>query len=363
MTNSATATRAAFGHDTAPGGNSLIRTEVDFDREGLQKGYLRLPHSHDRSAYGHIPIPVWVAKRGEGPTVLLTGGVHGDEYEGPAAIAQMMRELSLDQLAGRVVAIPALNFPAYLAGARLSPIDTLNLNRCFPGDRDGSPTQMIAHYVETVLMPLADYCFDFHAGGASLNYLPTLIIDGSEPLARQAALTPLIAAFRPPRLLQMDMLGEDRLIAAAAKRHGVAFLTGEFGGGSTINPDSVDMLRDGIRRMLRAIGILTRAGSTSEVAPLPHTRTLSVKGAADYVFAPRSGIFEPRFRLGDEIEANQLAGYIHDPHAPWRLPEEVRFSGRGLALCIRTYALVSAGDCLAHLASDVDDASFRENAV
>jgi predicted deacylase len=81
----------------------------------------------------------------------------------------LVRDLRLDRLAGRIIAIPALNWPAYVAGTRTSPIDSLNLNRCFPGDRNGSPTEMIAHYVETALLPLATYCFDFHAGGASLN--------------------------------------------------------------------------------------------------------------------------------------------------------------------------------------------------
>lgn len=70
---------------------SLITATVDFARDGLQTGVLRLPHSHDRSAYGHVPIPIMVAKRGQGPTLLLTGANHGDEYEGPVALMHLMR--------------------------------------------------------------------------------------------------------------------------------------------------------------------------------------------------------------------------------------------------------------------------------
>src|SRR3546814_18395862 len=71
--------------------------------------------------------------------------------------------------------IPGLNFPALLNGSRTSPIDKGNLNRVFPGKRNGSLTEMIAHYVDTVLFPMADFVFDIHAGGLSTNYLPTVL--------------------------------------------------------------------------------------------------------------------------------------------------------------------------------------------
>jgi len=82
-------------------------------------------------------------------------------------------------------------------------------------------------------------------------------------------------------------------------------------------------------------------------------RRLIVKGAEHYVFAPCNGIFEPKFALGDEVKTGQIAGHVHDPIMPWKEPTEVRFNGSGLALCVRTFALVEAGDCLGHLASDV----------
>src|SRR3954471_18085660 len=150
---------------------SLITTDIDFERDGLQRGTLRLPYSHNRSAYGHIPIPLMVAKRGTGPTVLLTGANHGDEYEGPLALMALMRELPLDHLSGRIIIVPALNVPAYRAGTRVSPIDQVNLNRVFPGDRNGTTTMMLAHYIETVLMRLANYAIDFHPVESSLAYL------------------------------------------------------------------------------------------------------------------------------------------------------------------------------------------------
>jgi predicted deacylase len=331
---------------------SLITASVDLERSGVQRGHLRVPYSHDRSAYGYIPIPIWAALNGDGPTVLLTGGIHGDEYEGPLALLHFIQEFSLEHLRGRIIAIPALNYPAFVAATRTSPIDRLNLNRRFPGNRDGSPTDMIAHYVEIELMTIADYCFDFHAGGSSLNYLPTLIVDRPTTGAHSAVIDKLIEAFHPPRVLLMDMLGEDRVIAAAAHRHDVVFLTGEFGGGASVDLEGLRIVSTGLAGMLEALGVLSSTEKHEQRGNAAPIRRLSVRGPAHYLFASRSGIFEPRFRLGDDVREGQLAGYIHDPGAPWLAPEEVRFSGTGIVLCIRTFAQVTAGDCLGHLASD-----------
>ena len=108
---------------------SPIVPTVDFDRDGVQHGCLRLPYSRDDSAWGSIMIPMTVVKRGEGPTALLTGGNHGDEYEGPIALFELARVLTTAEVTGRVIIVPAMNYPAFRTGTRTSPIDGGNLNR------------------------------------------------------------------------------------------------------------------------------------------------------------------------------------------------------------------------------------------
>jgi predicted deacylase len=332
---------------------SMITATVDFEADGLHTGALRVPHSSHRSAYGHIPIPVAVARRGEGPTVVLTGANHGDEYEGPLALIRLIRELDLARLNGRLIVIPALNFPAFLAGSRVSPIDGVNLNRAFPGERNGTVTQMIAHYVETVLMPIADYALDFHSGGSSLNYLPTLLAPRSEDPAERQRLEPLVEAFGAPRVLFMDsgraLSGEDRVIGAAARRNNVFFLTSEMGGAGAVNHEGLAITVEGLAGFLDKVGVLARA---TPPRPHPRPRRLVIDGPGHYAFAPCNGLFEPYFRLGDELAAGQPAGVIHDTVQLWQDPVPVHFANAGLALCIRTHALVEAGDCLGHLARD-----------
>src|SRR3546814_5456059 len=94
-----------------------------------------------------------------------------------------------------LIVIPGLNFPALLNGSRTSPIDKGNLNRVFPGKRNGSLTEMIAHYVDTVLFPMADFVFDIHAGGLSTNYLPTVLAYPPDDPQRRVAYQRIVRAF------------------------------------------------------------------------------------------------------------------------------------------------------------------------
>ena len=329
---------------------SLVSTDIDFTRDGLQTGTLRIPHSHNRSAYGFIPVPIMVAKRGDGPTFLLTGANHGDEYEGPLALMDLARNLPLDRLNGRIIVVPALNMPAYRAGTRVSPIDQVNLNRAFPGDRSGTTTMILAHYIESVLMPLADYAIDFHSGGSSLDYIPTLFVAAAPPRHEgKVSIEDLIVAFGAPRVVTGGMTGDDRVISSAARRNNVTFLFGEFGGAAQVNREGLAIVKNGIAGMLDATGILKRSGPAPKPGPM---RRLTIDAKAHFIYAPCGGIFEPTFGLGDEVKAGQLAGVIHDPVDPWKEPTEVAWNGSGLVICTRTFALCEAGDCLGHLASD-----------
>jgi len=151
---------------------SPISATVDYDQDGVQHGFLKLPYSHDASAWGSISIPITVAKNGDGPTVLFTGGNHGDEYEGPIALHELAQNMEEVDISGRVIVVPGMNFPAFQAGTRTSPIDQGNMNRVFPGSASGTVTEKIADYFQRVLLPMSDYVVDLHSGGKTLDFVP-----------------------------------------------------------------------------------------------------------------------------------------------------------------------------------------------
>ena len=114
-----------------------IHCEIDLDAQGKHAGYLRLPHSVHRSAYGWLPIPISSIRHGDGPVALVMAGNHGDEYEGQIIVSQLMREIEPDMVTGQLILLPMANFPAAEAGQRVSPLDNGNLNRSFPGEATG----------------------------------------------------------------------------------------------------------------------------------------------------------------------------------------------------------------------------------
>lgn len=106
------------------------------------------------------------------PLALFTAGVHGDEYEGPDAVAALSRVLRREDLNGSVIAIPVVNPMAFAAAQRLTPIDDKNLARSFPGRPGGSPTERLAHAVFEAFVQPATHLVDLHSGGVEYRFTP-----------------------------------------------------------------------------------------------------------------------------------------------------------------------------------------------
>ncbi len=330
-------------------GKTRIRCFVDFERDGKQITHLQLPHSSNVSAYGWIGIPIAVIRNGRGPTLYLEAGNHGDEYEGQITLLHLIRELDPGSIQGRLIILPAANLPAALAGQRCSPIDGGNLNRSFPGDPDGGPTAMIAHFIESVLLPMCDAALDLHSGGKTLEYLPSTLIRerAGDPLF--AAKLAALKAFRAPIGYLASEGREDRTMLAAADRAGVVGVGTELGGAGTVTRETLKIARRGVRNMLAHLGLIEPAPAADAGAA---TRLMTVGGPEYYLHAPGRGLFEPAFELGDEVWEGQSAGFLHvidDPAAP---PLEVVFPSTGTVICKRPILQVERGDCLAHLATD-----------
>lgn len=331
---------------------SRITSEVDFEQDGKQQGFLRLPHSVHRSAYGWIGIPIICIKNGAGPTVLLSAGNHGDEFEGQLALMKLCQELQPADVRGRIIMLTAANFPAALAGLRVSPIDDLNLNRSFPGNPEGRPTSAIAHYIESELLSISDYLIDLHSGGSSLMYLPSAlasIVENKELADKQRE---MLKAFAAPLCYWASPNREDRTMLAAAERAGVAGIGTELGGSGTTSVDSLRVAERGVRRVLKHLGSLPDIEVGED---LPPTRFMEVRGFDYYVFSPDYGVWEPLADLGDDVKAGQPAAAIYCPKTPWREPVTTHFQHDGQIICRRVPGPVERGDCLFHLATERDD--------
>ncbi len=331
------------------GNMTRIHAEVDFDGDGSHTGYLRVPHSVHRSAYGWLPMPVVCINNGPGPSVLLMSGNHGDEYEGQVALCKLVQRLEHRDVHGRLVILPMANYPAARAGLRTSPIDGGNLNRSFPGDPDGTPTQMIAHFIAEVLMPRSDVFIDLHSGGSSLEYLPSVFAELESDGRLAPRVRTLVDAFGAPISQVYRARSDDRMAGATARAKGLTALSTELGGVGTVSPAALRVAEQGLGRVLHALGTLAAA---SNLQPVPATRYLEVRGDQDYCYCPEDGLFEPLVELGEVVELGQPAASIHFPETPWRPPVTVEFASAGVVVCKRIPARAERGDCLFHLAAE-----------
>ena len=325
-----------------------IQPTVDFDADGVQHGFLKVPYSGDDSAWGAVMIPVTVVRNGEGPTALLTGANHGDEYEGPIALWCLATELNAEAISGRVIIVPAMNYPAFRAGKRTSSIDGGNMNRVFPGDPDGTITQIVADYFSRTLLPLADYVIDIHSGGKTMKFAPfgaAHVLDDKEQQARCVA---AVEAFNAPYSMMLLEHEPVHLYDTAAENQGKVFVGTELGGGGSTDATTAGIAKRGISNVLMHAGILP---GKPERMPSANVDTMDPRC---FITSEHSGLLEMCNNLGDGVREGDLIGVIHDTERTGAPPVEYRSKVDGIFMGRHYPCLIKPGDFLAVIALKVD---------
>ena len=327
--------------------NNPISATIDFDQNGVQHGFLQLPYSHDESAWGSIMIPITVAQNGIGPTVLFTGANHGDEYEGPIALFDLAQNIKADELSGRVIIIPGMNYPALQAGKRTSPIDGGNMNRAFPGNPSGTLTEKIADYFQRTLLPMADYVVDFHSGGKTLDFLPFCCAHVLEDKAQQARCVEAMQAFNAPHSLMLLEIDAASMYDTAAENQGKVFVSTELAGGGSASAATVAIAKKGIRNILR------HAGVTEGELEVDNTLNLDMPDQKCFVFCESDGLLELCVDLGAEVNAGDVIGRVHDITRTGLVPTEYKARINGIFTGRHFPGRIKVGDFLGVIAVPV----------
>nr|6TWL_A Chain A, N-acetyl-L-2,4-diaminobutyric acid deacetylase [Ruegeria pomeroyi DSS-3] len=318
-----------------------ISPTIPLDRDGVFHGFLKLPHSRDDSAWGSVMIPLTVIKNGAGPTALLTGANHGDEYEGPVALHELAATTSAEDVTGRLIIVPAFNYPAFRAGSRTSPIDRGNLNRSFPGRPDGTVTEKIADYFQRTLLPMADLAVDFHSGGKTLDFVPFAAAHILDDKATQAACFAAMKAFNAPysvELLEIDSAG---MYDTAVEEMGKVLVTTELGGGGSSSARSNAIAKKGLRNVLIHAGILKGEMQLDE------TVNLTMPDDDCFVFSEGDGLFEMMIDLGAPVAKGDLLARVWPLDRTGQPPVEYRARRAGLVISRHFPGLIKSGDCVA----------------
>jgi predicted deacylase len=283
-------------------------------------------------------LPVLAARGVQtGPTLLVTGGIHGDEYEGPAAIQALFNQVEAAQLCGTLLGLPVANVAAWEARSRVSPADGLDLNRLFhrpaqPGQSQ-SPSQALAEAIFETFISRCDVSIDLHSGGARLVHLPLAGwyaggSDEAEQLAR--GFGPALHPWLVP-----DVPG---VFSYESHRTGKLALGAEWGGGGRLDPVGVESYETGLRRVLVRLGMI--AADPGELDTRPPIR-------GDYQVTKMAGLFIPAVRLGQPVELGELLGLLYDSLG--LVISEVRAVRAGLVAALPHLALLRPGDRITYI--------------
>ncbi|MBL8229648.1 MAG: succinylglutamate desuccinylase/aspartoacylase family protein [Bryobacterales bacterium] len=311
---------------------------TDFDFPRLDRG---AKHQQSLRIDSACELPVLAVMGPQaGPTLVVTAGVHGDEYEGVRAIYETFDELDPSQLRGALLAVPVMNPPAHRACTRTSPVDGANLARVFPGDANGTLSQRIAWHVAHRIIAHASFYLDLHSGGIRYR-MPSMVgFDANDPRGRNAA-----EVFGAPCIWAHPVIEPGRTISFAHNR-GIPFLYTEARGAGRIHRDDLCMMRNGIHNLLCHLAILDQPC-------VPAARPLRLKGAGNTdvgIAASASGFLISDAAVLDRVRAGQRLGRLTDLHG--RTLEEYPAPCDGVVGLVREMPAVDAGDTLYLLAEE-----------
>lgn len=324
---------------------SPVTCSIDLEAPGKRIGYLALPKVTNTAGWASTFVHLGVVARGDGPTVLVLGGNHGDEYEGQVAALRLLRELEPEQVSGRVIVIPVLSPAASKAGTRNWPSGA-NFNRSFPGRPDGPPNEQLAHYLSTVLFPLADVVVDMHSGGRSACFLPCShmhVVD--DPLQRRAMLEAMEAWLTDFHYLYIDVNGHG-LLPVEAERQGKVVVTTELGGGGRVPAPIHRIAWIGLQNVLRHVGVLEGEAQTRASLGLPQATILDGRDPSSIVLAPEDGLFEALLEPGEPVEEGQVVGRLWFIDRPDRPPLELCAPFAGYVVATKAIPVTEQGDCV-----------------
>lgn len=266
-----------------------------------------------------------------GPTMLVMGGVHGDEINGVEIVRRAIVDKMFDNLkCGTVIAIPLLNIHGFINFSRDTP-DGKDVNRSFPGSSVGSLSSRVARTLTKQILPHLDFAVDFHTGGASRYNYPQVRYSAGHAPSRELAET-----FAAPYTIAGKPI--PRSFRKAALDKGVPVLT--FEGGESIRYDGYSIQKglDGLRRLMKLKDM-------SDEAPDPASTIHFTK--TSWVRASHSGLFMWTQRSGARVSLDEPLGVINDPNG--RDSFKVYAKHDGYLIGHNNASVVSLGDALFHI--------------
>lgn len=292
----------------------------------IQLKIARLP------SFETIELPVTVYRAAtDGPVLLLTGGIHGDEINGIEIIRRMIAQELIKPEIGTVIAVPLVNVFGFIQKERDMP-DGKDINRSFPGSKSGSLARLVAHTLMDEIFPHIDYGVDFHTGGRARANYPQIRCD-----LKVAANKELASAFSPPMVIHSSLV--EHSFRKTAQKRGKQILVYETGEASRFYEFGIQQGIAGTLRLMKHLGMRTKA---------PESMEKTIFHKSTWIRAKSAGVFHAEVTLGDTVDKRQIVGYLSDPFGKESL--KVKSPQQGRIFGVNNAPVVHKGDALLHIA-------------
>ena len=246
-----------------------------------------------------------VVGREEGPVLYIQAAVHGDEVNNVEVLRQVLGSLDPEQMRGVLMVIPVVNGPAFLARRRQNPIDREDMNRVWPGEKDGSTSSQMAYNLYQQAIRHAQYVIDLHT--ASSNYLLHVVYGAGDAASRKLAevfgLEVLLEEEVDQKLKEARFQGKLRNVLNALS---IPAITPELGGTNRIEPANVALGVRGVTNVMKHLGMLT-----GEVIP-PERPQITLRGShLDDVISTKGGFWISQVKVGDRVRRGDVLGHVY----------------------------------------------------
>ncbi len=290
-----------------------------------------------------IEVPV-IVQRGkkDGPTLLLTGGIHGNEINGVEIVRQLVSKKYNKPDCGTVICIPVVNIFGFLNQTRQFP-DGRDLNRVFPGSLRGSLASRFAYHLVKDIAPVIDYCIDYHTGGDSRFNAPQIRIDKDDAVGLGLA----------------KVFGAEFIVKSAGREnsfretlHSLEKNVLLYEGGKSLHIDS-EITKIGIQGALRLMNHLGMRNFEKELAEASiKPITPKLVNASKWLRAKHSGMFHPIVKVGQEVQKGIILGSISGPFGYFE--RKIKAVNSGYILCINESPIVNQGDAIFHITKEFE---------
>ena len=326
----------------------MIKKSDRFTIDNIEiKGGERLRINIDMGSiydFTDVKMPVEIIRgKEDGPTIFVSSTIHGDEINGIEIVRQLLNRKELKKIRGTLIAIPIVNIFGFNDRSRYLP-DRRDLNRCFPGLKNGSLASQLADKFMQEIVLKSDFGIDLHTGAFHRRNHPQIRCDISDETTLDLA-----KIFGAPVIVNSNL--RDGSLRASVAQENIPVILFEAGEALRFDEDNIKIGVEGILNVMSALGMIATKKNIQ-------SKKTFIARSSSWLRAPKSGIHTPRKKLGQIVKKGEVIGEISNPFGDHKAA--IKSHEDGMIIGLSVLPLTNKGDALFHIACEKKIKGFEK---